>query len=206
MDRYRYEKSLWKQGYKRIMGLDEVGRGSLCGPVVAAGVILKPNSVMNDDVADSKTLVEKERIKLAEEIKKSASFFTIQQSSAREIDDINILKASMKAMVRCTEAEGANPDYLLVDGNMFTSSIIPHSTIVKGDDKSVSIAAASILAKVYRDRLMRELHEKYPVYGWKTNVGYATKEHFEGLKKYGYTKHHRLSFSLRTTKVFDHSK
>lgn len=203
MDRYRYEKGLWAQGYKRIMGLDEVGRGCLCGPVVAAGVILEPDIKLSAEIADSKTLEEKDRVRLAAEIKEKAGFWTIQQCSAREIDDINILKASIKAMIQCSEADGAEPDYLLVDGNMFGSTIIPHSCIVKGDDKSASIAAASILAKVYRDELMKELHEEYPVYGWKTNVGYATREHFAGLEKHGYTEHHRLSFSLRTTKVFE---
>lgn len=187
------------------MGLDEVGRGCLCGPVVAAGVILHPNSRLSSDIADSKTIDEENRIRLAAEIREKACYWTIQKCSAKEIDDINILKASFKAMIRCSEDEGADPDYLLVDGNMFTSSMIPHSCIVQGDDKSASIAAASILAKVYRDRLMRELHEKFPVYGWRTNVGYATREHFEGLKKHGYTEHHRLSFALRTTKTFEGS-
>jgi ribonuclease HII len=206
MDRFHYEKSLWAQGYNRIMGLDEVGRGCLCGPVVAAGVILEPHTHLSNEVADSKTLEEKDRVRLAAEIKEKASFWTIQQCSAKEIDDINILKASIKAMIRCSEANGAEPDYLLVDGNMFSSTVIPYSCIVKGDDKSVSIAAASILAKVHRDELMKELHEEYPVYGWKTNVGYGTREHFEGLEKHGYTEHHRLSFSLRTTKVFERSE
>lgn len=188
------------------MGLDEVGRGCLCGPVVAAGVILHPNSKLSTGIADSKTIDEENRNRLAEEIKEKANYWTIQQCSVSEIDEINILKASIKAIIRCSEYEGANPDYLLIDGNMFTSSVIPHSCIVKGDDKSVSIAAASILAKVHRDKVMRELHEEYPVYGWKTNVGYATREHFEGLKKHGYTKHHRMSFSLRTTKIFERSE
>lgn len=203
MDRYQFETNLWRQGYQRIMGLDEVGRGCLCGPVVAAGVILKPNSKLNEDVADSKSMNEKTRLRLAEEIKKKAAFWTIQKCSPREIDEINILKASIRAMIRCTEAADASPDYLLVDGNRFTSSVIPYSCIVKGDDKSVSIAAASILAKVHRDQLMRKLHEEYPFYGWNTNVGYPTKEHFEGLKIYGYTKCHRQSFKLRTEKVYE---
>lgn len=203
MDRYQFEKNLWEQGYQRIMGLDEVGRGCLCGPVVAAGVILKPSSRLSKDVADSKSIDEATRLRLAEEIKEQASFWSVQQCSPREIDEINILKASIRAMIRCSEEEGANPDYLLVDGNRFTSSMIPHSCIIKGDNKSVSIAAASILAKVYRDELMRDLHEKYPHFGWKTNVGYPTKEHFEGLKNYGYTKHHRQSFKLRTDKVYE---
>lgn len=206
MDRYRFEKDLWRQGYKRIMGLDEVGRGCLCGPVVAAGVILNPASKLSDDIADSKTIDEENRIRLAEEIKKNAAYWTIQKCSPKEIDDINILKASIKAMIKCSEAGGADPDYLLVDGNMFTSSMIPHSCIIKGDNQSVSIAAASILAKVYRDNLMKNLHKEYPVFGWKTNVGYATREHYEGLKNHGYTKHHRMSFRLRTKKVYKQSE
>lgn len=203
MDRYQFENNLWQQGYQRIMGLDEVGRGCLCGPVVAAGVILKPSSKLSEDVADSKSIDEPTRLRLAEEIKEKAIFWSIQQCSPQEIDEINILKASIRAMIRCSEADHANPDYLLVDGNRFTSSVIPHSCIIKGDNKSVSIAAASILAKVYRDELMRKLHEKYPYFGWKTNVGYPTKEHFEGLKNHGYTKHHRQSFKLRTEKVYE---
>lgn len=202
MDRYQFENNLWQQGYQRIMGLDEVGRGCLCGPVVAAGVILKPSSTLSEDVADSKSIDEPTRLRLAEEIKEKAIYWSIQQCSPQEIDEINILKASIRAMIRCSEADGANPDYLLVDGNRFTSSVIPHSCIIKGDDKSVSIAAASILAKVHRDRLMRKLHEEYPHFGWKTNVGYPTKEHFEGLKNHGYTKHHRQSFKLRTEKIY----
>lgn len=204
MDRYQFENNLWKQGYRRIMGLDEVGRGCLCGPVVAAGVILKPKTKLSSEIADSKTLDEESRVRLAEEIKKRAYYWTIQKCSAREIDDINILRASIKAMLKCSEAYNANPDYLLVDGNMFAPTIIPHSCIIKGDDKSASIAAASILAKVHRDQLMRALHEDYPVYGWKTNVGYPTKEHFEGLINHGYTRHHRMSFRLRTEKTYQH--
>ena len=185
------------------MGLDEVGRGCLCGPVVAAGVILSPGSTLSSDVADSKTIDEKNRLRLAEEIKEKTLFWTVQECSPREIDDINILKASIKAMLKCSETEEARPDYLLVDGNRFTTSMVPHSCIVKGDDKSVSIAAASILAKVHRDQFMKELHKKFPYYGWKTNVGYPTKEHFAGLKTYGYTRYHRMSFKLRTDKVFE---
>lgn len=205
MDRYQFETKLWEQGFQRVMGLDEVGRGCLCGPVVAAGVILKPGSRISKDVADSKTIDEQTRIRLREEIKEKALYWTVQQCSPGEIDEINILKASIRAMIRCSEDEGADPDYLLVDGNRFTSSVIPHSCIVKGDDKSVSIAAASILAKVHRDQLMRKLHKEYPHFGWETNVGYPTKEHFEGLKNHGYTKHHRKSFKLRTEKIYKDS-
>jgi ribonuclease HII len=203
MDRYQYERALWGQGYQRVMGLDEVGRGCLSGPVTAAGVILKPGSTLNENVADSKSIGLREREFLADEIKKTSLFWVVQQCSPQVIDKINILKASIRAMVMCTETDGATPDYLLVDGNRFTASLIPHSCIVKGDDKSVSIAAASILAKVYRDRLMKNLHEEYPVFGWNKNVGYPTKAHFEGLSKYGYTKYHRKSFKLRTEKKYN---
>ncbi|PWN05157.1 ribonuclease HII [Rhodohalobacter mucosus] len=202
MDRYRFEKQLWSEGFRRIMGLDEVGRGCLCGPVVAAGVIIRPDYSLNRDVADSKTLTEKEREELALEIKEESEFWTVQESSAAEIDRINILRASLQAMVKCTKETGANPDYLLVDGNRFVPSLIRYKCVVKGDDKSASIAAASILAKVYRDRLMRNLHQDYPVYGWDTNVGYPTQQHFDGLQKHGYTKHHRKSFKLRTERQF----
>lgn len=200
IDRYGYEKTLWGEGYQRVMGLDEVGRGCLCGPVVAAGVILRKDTRLNERIADSKTLSSKIRKLLSKEIKENALFWTIESCSPVEIDELNILRASLKAMEKCTQAPKADPDFLLVDGNRFGTSLIPYTCIVKGDNKSVSIAAASILAKVYRDELMCKLHETYPFYGWKNNVGYPTKEHFEGLQKYGYTSHHRKSFSLRTSK------
>lgn len=203
MNRYYFEEQLWQEGYKRIMGLDEVGRGCLCGPVVAAGVIIKPGSRLNLEISDSKKLTSSKRKELAAEIKEKSLFWTIQEMGPTVIDKYNILNASIMAMVNCTEEEGAEPDYLLVDGNRFTTSLIQHTCIVKGDDKSASIAAASILAKVYRDKYMYELHEKYPHFGWDHNVGYPTKKHFEGLSEYGYTKHHRKSFKLRTSKIFN---
>lgn len=200
IDRYYYERKLWGQGFQRVMGLDEVGRGCLCGPVVAAGVILEPGSILHNEIADSKTISYKKRKELAADIKEKALFWTIQESSVKEIDQSNILKASIKAMIKCTKM--SEPDYLLVDGNRFTSSMIPYSCIVKGDDKSVSIAAASILAKVKRDEYMMKLHEQFPIFGWNQNVGYPTKKHYEGLSKFGYTKHHRRSFNLKTEKIY----
>ena len=140
---------------------------------------------------------------LSDQIKEKALYWTIQSCTPSEIDEINILHASLKAMVKCTENNGAGPDYLLVDGNKSPATMLPHTCLVKGDDRSASIAAASILAKVHRDTLMEKLHEKYPVFGWDRNVGYPTKEHFAGLEKHGYTKHHRMSFKLRTDKRFD---
>ena len=206
MDRYQYEKQLWKEGFRRVMGLDEVGVACLSGPVVAAGVILKPDSSLNEEIADSKTLNAGTRERLAKEIKEQALFWTIQSSSPREIDRLNIHKATITAMTRCSKAEGADPDFLLVDGNRFTSSLIPFNTIVKGDDKSVSIAAASIIAKVHRDNMMKKLHNKFPEFGWNTNVGYPTARHFRGLEEFGFTEHHRRSFSLRTEKKYAKKK
>lgn len=202
MDRYQFEKQLWSEGYGRVMGLDEVGRGCLCGPVVAAGVIIDPASRLNEAVADSKQLSRPVREELACEIRETALFWTVQECSPEEIDQINILKASIKAMLKCSEQPGASPDYLLVDGNRFTQTLVQHTCVIKGDDRSASIAAASVLAKVHRDELMHRLHEEYPHYGWKSNVGYPTKEHYEGLQSFGYTPHHRKSFKLRTKKVY----
>lgn len=201
-DRLRYERQLWEEGYTRVMGLDEVGRGCLAGPVVAAGVMLKPGSTI-PAVRDSKLIELKEREELAEIIKDKALYWTIQHGEVEEIEEINILWASIAAMQKCEEEQGGDPDYLLVDGNRYTGGMVPHNCIIKGDDRSMSIAAASILAKVYRDRLMKNLHEEYPYYGWITNVGYPTGEHYRGLKEYGYTIHHRRNFNLRTDKPFE---
>lgn len=200
-DLYKFEKSLWDEGFKRVMGLDEVGRGCLCGPVVAAGVILNPDKKIKG-LADSKILKRETRESLAEEISEKALFSIVKKCTPGEIDNMNILHASIRAMVKCTEAADANPDFLLVDGNRFTATLIPSRCVIKGDSLSASIAAASIIAKVYRDHLMHQLHQKYPVYGWNTNVGYPTKAHYDGLMRYGYTRHHRKSFNLRTNKKF----
>lgn len=201
-DRLRFENKLWDEGYQRVMGLDEVGRGCLSGPVVAAGVILEPGNGI-EGVRDSKTLSLEEREELSEQIKKQALYWVIKWCTPEEIDKLNILWASIKAMEKCADADGAKPDYLLVDGNRFGSSIHPHTCLINGDDRSVSIGAASILAKIYRDQWMRDLHKDYPHFGWNTNVGYPTKKHFDGLEKYGITKHHRKSFRLRTEKRWE---
>lgn len=204
--RLKFEQQLWKQGYRRVMGLDEAGRGCLSGPVVAAGVIFEPGEIEIRGIRDSKMLSREQRERLFEEIKEKSAYWTIQYCDVNEIDRLNILWASIKAMKKCSEQEGARPDYLLVDGNRFSSSLVPHSCLVRGDDRSVSIGAASILAKVYRDNLMAELHEQYPHYGWDTNVGYPTRKHFRGLKEYGLTKYHRKSFNLGTTKEWTAEK
>lgn len=201
-DRIHYERMLWDEGFERIMGLDEVGRGCLSGPVVAAGVIFKPGTFIKE-IKDSKTLSLKQRKALTKEIKERAAFWTVQWCTPEEIDELNILHASIKAMNRCAEEQNAEPDYLLVDGNRFSSGLCPHKCLVKGDDRSMSIAAASIIAKVYRDEWMIDLHEDYPHYGWNTNVGYPTAQHYKGLKEHGATKWHRQSFNLRTDKMLE---
>lgn len=203
-NRWLIEKKLWSEGYERVMGLDEVGRGCLAGPVVAAGVILDGmNKNLKDvlhQVQDSKNMELETRTEVAEIIKREASFWTVKESSPAEIDKHNILKASLLTMQKCVDTEGAVPDYLLVDGNRYLDIILPHSCVVKGDDKSVTIGAASILAKVYRDNLMWKLHEQYPYYGWDTNVGYPTRKHYSGLETYGISPCHRRKFNLRTRK------
>ncbi len=201
-DRIQFERMLWDEGFERVMGLDEVGRGCLSGPVVAAGVIFEPDTFI-DEIRDSKTLSLAERKSLTGQIKAKALYWTIQWCSPGEIDELNILHASIEAMNRCAEADNANPDYLLVDGNRFSSGLCPHKCLVKGDDRSMSIAAASIIAKVYRDEWMIELHEQYPHYGWDTNVGYPTAQHYEGLQQHGATQYHRQSFNLRTDEMIE---
>jgi ribonuclease HII len=201
-DRITFERQLWNEDYKRVMGLDEVGRGCLSGPVVAAGVIFKPDTFI-EAIKDSKTIDLEERQELTKEIKEQAEYWTIQWCTPAEIYELNILHASIKAMRKCAEADDANPDFLLVDGNRFSPGLCPHKCIAGGDDRSMSIPAASIIAKVYRDKWMINLHEEYPYYSWDTNVGYPTPQHFKGLENYGATKWHRQSFSLRTDKMLD---
>lgn len=199
--RLKIEKQLWKEGFQRIMGLDEVGRGCLAGPVVAAGVILKAGTKI-EGIRDSKQISEFERFEIEKEIKAKALFYTVQEGSLAEIDELNILWASINTMQKCVEIAGANPDYLLVDGNRYTTSLVPFTCVVKGDDKSMSIGAASILAKNYRDRLMRKLAMEYPEYKWDENVGYPTPAHKQALQTFGFTKYHRKSFKLGTTLAY----
>jgi ribonuclease HII len=196
-DRLHFERQLWKEGFQHIIGLDEVGRGCLAGPVVAAGVIFKAGTDI-PEIRDSKSLSEKERIELSEVIKEQAIGWVVQEGSIDEINRLNILWASLETMQKCVDTIKPAPDYLLVDGNRYVDSLIPFTCLVKGDDRSMSIAAASILAKVYRDELMKKFHNEYPEYGWNTNVGYPTKKHKEALLKLGYTKYHRTSFTLGT--------
>jgi ribonuclease HII len=198
-DRLKFERQLWSEGYKHIIGLDEVGRGCLAGPVVAAGVIFEPGTDI-PEVRDSKAMSEKERLELSGKIKKEASYWSIKEGSISEINKLNILWASLETMQKCVDELSPLPEYLLVDGNRFINSLVPYTCIVKGDDRSMSIAAASILAKVYRDELMKNLHEEFPEYGWDTNVGYPTSVHKKALLKFGFTKYHRTTFNLGTDK------
>lgn len=197
----QFECKLREEGFERVMGLDEVGRGCLAGPVVASGVILNPDNVP-EGIFDSKKLTKKTRVRLAGEIKSTALFYTVQWCSPAEIDTLNILWASMRAMEKCVEVADARPDYLLIDGNRFLATLLPHQCVVKGDSRSVSIAAASILAKVYRDDLMEALAEEYPEFNWAKNVGYPTRDHYQALSDYGITKHHRRGFNLKTEKLY----
>lgn len=180
-------------------GCDEAGRGCLCGPVACAAVIL-PEGFESDEIDDSKKLSEQRRSRLAQFIKEKALSWAVVMVSAEEIDRINILNASIIGMHRAISALVLRPDHLLIDGNRFKDYVdedfrhIPHHTVVKGDGKYMSIAAASILAKTARDEYMKKLASEYPGYGWEKNMGYPTREHREALKKLGVTPHHRLSY------------
>jgi len=177
-------------------GCDEAGRGCLAGPVFAAAVIL-PKDYTNKILNDSKQVSESKRKLLRTEIENEALSFAVGIVDNNEIDKINILNASLLAMHRAIEQLNVKPELLLIDGNRFKCyQKIPHECIIKGDGKFLSIAAASILAKTYRDDFMEQAHEKYPHYDWKTNKGYPTKKHRNGIKEYGTTPLHRLSFRL----------
>lgn len=177
-------------------GTDEAGRGCLAGPVTAAAVIL-PNGFSLDLLNDSKQLSEKTREKLKPILKELAISFSVTHIEPNKIDEINILNASILAMQESILKLNPTPNYIIVDGNRFKPvGSIPYSTIIKGDSKYMSIAAASVLAKTYRDAYMDKIHEEYPMYNWKQNKGYPTKEHRAAIKKYGPTKYHRMSFKL----------
>jgi len=177
-------------------GTDEAGRGCLAGPVTAAAVIL-PKRFRNEILNDSKQLTHSCREELREVIKKSALCYSVTHIEPSIIDDINILNASIHAMQECLEKLSFTPMHIIVDGNRFKPfRDIPHDCIIKGDAKYMSIAAASILAKTYRDEYMCKIHEEFPMYNWKQNKGYPTIEHREAIRKYGTTKYHRMSFRL----------
>lgn len=183
-------------GYKLIAGVDEAGRGPLAGPVCVASVIL-PDGAYLEKINDSKKLTDKVKDKLYDEIKEIAVAYSIVMVSHEEIDKLNILYATFKGMCDAVNGLSVKPDYVLIDGNKIKGMELPHECVVKGDSKSISIAAASILAKVTRDRYMMKLDEKYPEYNFKKHKGYPTKDHYEALKKYGASEVHRKSFNLK---------
>ncbi len=177
-------------------GTDEAGRGCLCGPVTAAAVIL-PEGFKNSILNDSKQLSEKKRNQLRPYIEEHALAFSVAHVFPDKIDEINILNASILAMHKAIEKLKTTPEFIIVDGNRFKQFLnIPHQTIIKGDSKYLSIAAASILAKTYRDDYMEALDASFPMYNWKKNKGYPTKEHRNAIKKYGITEYHRKTFRL----------
>ncbi|WP_242134651.1 ribonuclease HII [Aestuariivivens marinum] len=183
-------------GYVLECGTDESGRGCLAGPVTAAAVLL-PENFENELLNDSKQLSETKRFLLKPVIEQQALSFGVSHIFQEEIDSINILNASILGMHKAISKLQPPPMFIIVDGNKFKPyPNIQHKTIVKGDSKFLSIAAASVLAKTYRDLYMDTIHEEYPMYNWKQNKGYPTKEHREAIKKYGITKYHRKSFRL----------
>jgi ribonuclease HII len=193
MDWLLYEKEAKKQGYCSVCGIDEAGRGPLAGPVFAAAVIL-PDGCVIDGLNDSKKLSPKKRDELFEIIRERAVAFSVDAATEKEIDEINILQATFLAMKRAQEGLKIKADYALIDGNRMPPLSIPAMSIVKGDSRSSSIAAASILAKVSRDRYMTQLDKLYPQYKFAQHKGYPTELHYEMIAKYGISPVHRLSF------------
>ena len=187
-----YEIELYKQGINYIAGIDEVGRGPLIGPVVTAAVIL-PKDFYDERINDSKKLTEKKRELLYDVIMENAISVGIGMSTNEVIDEINILEATKKAMLEAINNLSITPEHLLIDAVKLDTKI-PQTPIIKGDAKSLSIAAASIIAKVTRDRMLIEMDKKYPEYDFKHNKGYGTKKHIEAIYKYGVLKEHRKSF------------
>ena len=192
IDNYKYEKELYKKGKKYIAGVDEVGRGPLIGPVVAAAVILPENFIL-EGLTDSKKLSEKKREIYYQIIKEQATSIGIGIISEKIIDEINIYEATKEAMIMAINNLSIKPDHILIDA-MPLNLDIPTTSIIKGDLLSISISAASVIAKVTRDHMLYEMDKEYPMYDLKNNKGYGTKKHIEAIKKYGITKYHRLSY------------
>ncbi|MEA3385312.1 MAG: ribonuclease HII [Thermodesulfobacteriota bacterium] len=193
LDLLYFERSLWDHDLNPVAGLDEVGRGCLAGPVVAAAVILSPDIHLSG-IRDSKALSPKQREILNRAIREKALAVSVAQVESAEIDRINILRASLKAMAQAVDNLDLRPRALLIDGNQSIPHTLPQKTLVKGDQRSLSVAAASIVAKVFRDNLMEEMHRNYPCYNFASNKGYATLEHREAIKLYGCCPIHRRTF------------
>ena len=190
---FTFERAAQAQGYSRIAGIDEVGRGPLAGPVTAAAVVLDRENIP-EGLNDSKKLTKKARTRLYDEIMQVADV-SIAHATVEEIDEHNILRASHLAMLRALEGLKTPADFALIDGNMIPRGLVlPSQTIVKGDSLSQSISAASIMAKICRDCVMLSLAQQHPGYGWETNMGYGSKKHMDALQKLGATPHHRRSF------------
>ena len=192
-DPLEYERGFWRRGIFEVAGVDEAGRGPLAGPVVAAAVVLRPD-VWIEGAADSKTLSPKVRVELYDQIVSKALCFGIGAASVREIDHVNILSATARAMQRAVGGLPRSPGHVVVDGLPVKDLRVRHAAIVGGDGLVHSIACASIVAKVVRDRLMGRLAAKYPRYRWDTNMGYATSDHLRALSEWGPSPHHRLTF------------
>ncbi len=194
MPDYSYEQKAMSSGFSAVCGVDEAGRGPLAGPVCAAAVIL-PEGAVIEGLNDSKKLTEKKREALFDKVKETAISWSVAFASIEEIEEHNILNATFIAMNRAIEGLNVSADFAIIDGNRVPKGIkVPCETVVKGDSKSMSVAAASILAKVSRDRLMLELDEKYPQYEFKRHKGYGTALHIEKIKEYGPSECHRPSF------------
>ena len=190
---YSYEIAAHEKGYKVVCGIDEAGRGPLAGPVFAAAVIL-PENYSHPVLNDSKKLSEKKRDAVYDDIIKDAVCYSVGVATEEEIDEINILNATFLAMKRAVEGLVIKPDFAYIDGNQYPKTGVKEETILKGDGKCISVAAASIIAKVSRDRFMLEIDKQYPEYQFSKHKGYGTKLHYEMIEKYGVSKVHRRSF------------
>ncbi|MBD9105233.1 ribonuclease HII [bacterium] len=193
VDLYQYEKELWKNGINLIAGMDEVGRGPLIGPVVTACVIL-PKDFVLEGLTDSKKLSEKKREEFYDYIMEHAISVGIGMMDEKVIDEVNIYEATKLAMYQAVEKSKVKPEHVLIDAMKLDKLEMPSTSIIKGDAKSISIAAASVIAKVTRDRMMIELDKKYPIYGFKSHKGYPTKKHIEAIKEYGLINGYRKTF------------
>ena len=193
MNNFDFDLKYYEKGISLLAGVDEAGRGPLAGPVVAAAVIFEKGKYI-EGIKDSKKLTEKKREELFEQILTEALAVEVAIIEVKEIEKLNILNAALKAMKTAVEKLNPKPEFILIDGNKKFTTNIPAESIVKGDAKSFVIGAASIVAKVTRDRIMRELDKRFPEYYWAKNKGYGTKQHIEAIKKYGVTEHHRKLF------------
>lgn len=190
------ENFYWQQNYQYICGIDEVGRGALAGPVITAAVIFPPHTIIDFPLRDSKTLSRRQRESIFHLIKAKSLAYSFGLSNSKEIDTLGILEATFKAMRQSLSHLKISPEFIFVDGRQKITKISnrKQKAIVKGDQKSFTIAAASVLAKIFRDHLMYELHPQFENYGFLTNVGYGTAKHLSAIQKYGFTEIHRRSF------------